>query len=69
MIKELVSRPLLSPMAQADCIPAWRALGDDIQEGAWWGVPVWQIHEWITDALRKGDYQAASAYSAIIRTA
>lgn len=59
-------RKPVSPTMQVNANDAWRALGDDIAPGLWWGIPVYVIREWITDALREGDYRTASAYSALI---
>lgn len=62
-----VSPEPVSPLAEVDANVAWCALGEpDIPEGASWGVPVWLAREWIKSALRKGDYEAASAFSVLI---
>jgi hypothetical protein len=56
----------LSPTLEVDANVAWRTLGDDIPSDARWGIPVRIIRLWITDALRDGDYQTASVFSALI---
>ena len=57
----------LSPMTEIDVVPAWVALdGDSAPAASWWGVPVFVVRNWITEALRKGDYRKASAFSALI---
>lgn len=67
MIKVLVPVPLGSLTREVDANVAWRALGDDIPMGASWGVPVYVVREWITEALRAGDYRTASVWSALLR--
>lgn len=68
MVKSLSAPAPFTPFGQVDFNDYLRALGETVPADAWWGVPVWQVREWITDALRVSDYQRASVWSALIRT-
>lgn len=67
MVKALVAPASLDPYAQVDFNDYSRAMGEDVPADTWWGVPVWQVREWITEALRVSDYRQASVWSALVR--
>lgn len=67
MVKVLVAREATSPLAEVDAVPVWRELHPgEYVPGAWWGVPVWVVREWVRDALRRGAYREAGLWSAAL---